>query len=187
MSNNVRANVELGLNVVITVAIVVVAVVLVKRYAFSPENPGSLPRITKGERLNIPNTDWEKNEKSLVFFLKRDCVYCTSNAPLYRQLVDDASKRNVKWLAILPDSIEEGREYLRSLALPIENAQSGSLSSYKIPGTPSVLFVDRHGIVKSVWIGAVPGQERQMRDELVALFNEPISKELPAEQEKLRK
>ena len=78
----------------------------------------------------------------------------------------------MKWLAILPNSVEEGREYLRSLALPIENVQSGSLSSYKIPGTPSVLFVDHQGIVKSVWIGAAPGQESQMRDELIALFDE---------------
>lgn len=172
MPSNVKANIELGVNIVIAIAIVAVAVVVVKRYAFTPANPASLPRITKGERLNVPNTDWEQNEKSLVFFLKKDCVYCTSNAPFYRQLVEDASKRNVKRLAILPDSIEEGRDYLRSLALPIENVQSGSLSSYKIPGTPSVLFVDRHGIVKSVWIGAVPGQEKQMRDELAALFAE---------------
>jgi peroxiredoxin len=172
MSNNARANIELGLNVAIAIAVVVVAVVVVKRYAFPPQNPASLPRITKGERLNVPNTDWQQNQKSLVFFLKKDCVYCTSNAPFYRQLLEEASKRNVKWLAILPNSVEEGREYLRSLALPIENVQSGSLSSYKIPGTPSVLFVDRQGIVKSVWIGAAPGQESQMRDELIALFDE---------------
>ncbi|MGI8917111.1 MAG: peroxiredoxin family protein [Pyrinomonadaceae bacterium] len=174
MSKISRANIDLALNILITVAIVVVAVVVVKRYVFPPENPGRLPQITKGERLDVPNIDWQQNEKTLVFFLKKDCVYCTSNAPFYRQLIEDASKRNVKWLAILPDSIEEGKEYLKSLALPIENVQSGSLSSYKIPGTPSVLFVDRQGIVKSVWIGAVPGQESQMRAELTALFNENL-------------
>jgi peroxiredoxin len=171
MSRNVRANVELGVNIVIAFAIVVVAVAVVKRYAFPPANPGSLPRITKGEQLNVPNVDWAQNKKSLVFFLMKDCKYCESSAPFYRQLIEDASKRNVKWLAILPNSVEEGRKYLQSLGLPIENVQTGSLSSYKIPGTPSVLFVDNEGIVKSVWIGTMPGREKEIRDELVALFD----------------
>jgi len=43
MSKNVRANIELGVNIVIAVAIVVVAAAVVKRYAFPPVNPGSLP------------------------------------------------------------------------------------------------------------------------------------------------
>lgn len=171
MSKNVRANIELGANIVIAVAIVVVAAVVVKRYAFPPVNPGSLPRITKGERLSVPNVNWELNKKSLVFFLLKDCKYCEASAPLYRQLIEEASKRNVKLLAILPNSIAEGTKYVQSLGLPIENVQTGSLSSYKIPGTPSVLFVDRQGIVKSVWIGAVPGREKELREELVALFD----------------
>ncbi len=175
MPNNVRANIELGLNIVIAVAVVVVAGVIIKRYAFQqPVSRDSIqqqPQITRGERVNIPNVDWEQNRKSLVFFLQKDCVYCDSIAPFYRQLIEDAGKRNVKWLAILPNSVEEGRQYIQSLALPIDNVQTGSLPSYKIPGTPSVLFVDHQGIVRSVWIGAVPGRENEIRDELVALFD----------------
>jgi peroxiredoxin len=171
MSRSVRANLELGANVVIAIAIVVVAVVIVKRYASPPTTPASLPRINIGERLNVPNVDWEQNKKSLVFFLMKDCKYCKSTAPFYRQLIEDASKRNVQRLAILPNSVEEGKKYVESLGLPIENVQTGALTSYKIPGTPSVLFVDRRGIVKSVWIGAEPGRDKEMRDELVALFD----------------
>jgi peroxiredoxin len=184
MPNNVRANLELGAQIVIAIAIVVVAGVVVKRY-LSPRqvSPASLPRITIGERLNVPNVDWEQNKKTLVFFLMKDCKYCKSSAPFYRQLIEDASKRNVKWLAILPNSVEEGRNYVQSLELPIENVQTGSLSSYKIPGTPSVLFVDNQGIVKSVWFGAEPGREKEMRDELISLFDSKISSEAPATEE----
>jgi hypothetical protein len=46
----------------------------------------------------------------------------------------------------------------------------GSLSSYKIPGTPSVLMVDGEGTVRGVWIGAEPGRDRQLREELVSLL-----------------
>lgn len=184
MPNNVRANLELGAQIVIAIAIVVVAGVVVKRSLFPRQvSPASLPRITIGERLNVPNVDWDQNKKSIVFFLMKDCKYCKSSAPFYRQLIEDASKRNVKSLAILPSSVEEGSKYVQSLELPIENVQTGSLSSYKIPGTPSVLFVDKEGIVKSVWIGADPGREREMRDELVALFDAKTSNEVPAKQE----
>ena len=184
MPNNVRANLELGAQIVIAIAIVVVAGVVVKRY-LSPRqvSPASLPRITKGERLNVPGVDWEQNKKSLVFFLMKDCAYCKSSAPFYHQLIEEASKRNVKSLAILPNSVEEVRNYVQSLELPIENVQTGSLSSYKIPGTPSVLFVDNRGIVKSVWFGAEPGREKELRDELVALFDAKTSNEVPAKQE----
>ena len=101
----------------------------------------------------------------------KDCKYCEARAPFYRELIEDASKRNMKRLAILPNSIEEGRKHVQSLGLSIDDVQTGSLPSYKVPGTPSVLFVDNHGIVRSVWIGAEPGREKEMRDELVALFD----------------
>ena len=169
MSRNVRANIELGINIIVAIAVVIVAAAVVKRYALSP-SPVTSPRITKGERLDVPNVNWEQNEKTLVFFLIKDCPYCQSIAPLYRQLIADASERNVKVLAILPNSIKEAKEYVQFLELPITNVQTGSFSSYKIPGAPSVLFVDRQGIVQSAWLGAVPGREQEMLDDLRRLL-----------------
>lgn len=172
MPKNLRANIELGAQIVIAVAVVVAAGVLVKRNLFPARvaNPASLPRINAGEKLNVPNVDWQQNQKSLVFFLKKDCSFCTSSAPFYRQLLAEASKRNVKSLAILPDSDREAREYVKSLDLRIDTVQTGSLASYKISGTPTVLFVDRQGIVRNVWFGAAPEREKEMRDKLFELF-----------------
>jgi peroxiredoxin len=169
MSKNIRANIELGINIVVAIAIVVVASAVVKRYAFS-SNPTSPPRIAKGDRLEVPNVNWEQNEKTLVFFLIKDCRYCQASAPFYRQLLADAAERNVKVLAILPNSAKEAKEYVQHLELPIDDLQTGSLASYKIPGAPSVLFVDKQGIVKSAWLGATQGREQEMRDDLIALF-----------------
>jgi len=172
MRNNVKANIEFAAQIVIAVAVVFAAGVLVKRNFFPQSgNSASLPRINAGERLNVPNIDWGQNKKSLVFFLKKDCAYCTSSAPFYRQLIEDASKRNVKSVAVLPNSADEARKYLQYLELPIENIQTGPLSSYKISGTPTVLFVDSQGIVMSVWFGAQTEREKEMRDKLVELFD----------------
>jgi peroxiredoxin len=172
MQSKVRANIELTAQVIIALAVVIAAAALVKRTFYSGQvNHSNLPRINAGERLSLPNIDWEKNQKSLVFFLKKDCPYCTSSASFYRQLIDDAAKRDVKCLAILPNSTDEARKYIQYLELPIENIQTGSsLTAYKITGTPTVLFVDNHGIVRSAWFGAQPDREKEMRDKLVALF-----------------
>lgn len=168
---NVRANIEFGAQIAIALAVVVSAGVLIQRTVFPRQiNPPNLPRINAGERLSVPDVDWGRNKKSLVFFLKKDCAYCTSSAPFYRQLIEEASKRNVVSLAILPNSGDEARKYLQYLELPIENVLTASLSSYKIPGTPTVLFVDSRGIVKSAWFGAQPEREKEMRDKLVELF-----------------
>jgi peroxiredoxin len=172
MPNNLRTNIEMGAQIVIAVAILVAAGVLVKRTVFPRQgNPPSLPRINVGERLDVPNVDWAQNKKSLVFFLKKDCPYCTSSAPFYRQLIEDASQRNVKSVAVLPNSADEARKYLQYLELSIDNVQSDPSTAYKISGTPTVLFVDEGGIVRGVWFGAMPGREKEMRDKLVQLFD----------------
>jgi peroxiredoxin len=170
MRRSFRENFELGLNILIAIAVVTVAAVVVKRYVF-PSPASARPTITQGTRLTVPNVSWEQNQKTLVFFLMKDCKFCTASAPFYRQLIDEGSKRNVKMLAILPDRLEAAKEYLRSTGLPIENVQSADLSSYNVSSTPTVLFVNSQGVVSRVWVGAPPAREKEMKDELLALFD----------------
>jgi len=103
--------------------------------------------------------------------LKKDCPYCTSSADLYRQLMDEAAKRNVKCIAVLPNSREDALKYLQYLELPFEKVYTGPVEEYKISGTPTVVFVDQNGIARSVWIGAQTEREKEMRDTLVELFD----------------
>lgn len=176
MKNQFRANLELGAQLVIAIGIIVVAGLLVKQHFF-PASTGfaKATQISAGEKLSVPNIDWEQNKKSLVFFLQKGCRYCDASAHFYQQLIADADSKGVQSLAILPNSIEDARQYLESLQLPVKNVQTGSLASYKIHGTPTVLFVDRDGIVKSVWYGAMlgPEQETEMRNGLGKLFEAP--------------
>ena len=172
MRAGLRANIELVTQAVVAIAIVITAGVLVKRTVFSAEgNSARSPRINTGDRLNVPTIDWAQNKKSLVFFLKKDCPFCTSSANFYRQLIDEASKRNVQCIAVLPNSPEEARKYLQYLELPFENIYTGPVEDSRISGTPTVVFVDQNGIVKSVWIGAQTDREKEMRDTLVHLFD----------------
>lgn len=175
MVKNLRANIETGASIVIAIAVVVIAVVVVKRY-ISPPPPPSTNAANEAEKLlnkpiQVPTVDWGKNKQTLVFFLRKDCVYCETSAPLYRQLIDDATQRNVKLLAILPNSAEESRQYVQTLGLPIQDLYSSPLSDYNIPGTPTLLFVDGQGITKGAWVGASTGHEKEMRGQVIALMD----------------
>jgi peroxiredoxin len=173
MPKNLRSNIELVAQVAIAIAVLVVAGVVVKRYlSAGPENRlEDQEQMMLGTRINVPNIDWAENRKTVVFFLNKDCVYCKMSAPLYRDLIAEASKRNSKHLAILPNSIEEGRKYLQELDLPIADVHTAPLSSYRVPVTPTVLFVDSHGLIKGVWMGAAPAKEKAMREQLLALLD----------------
>ena len=85
----------------------------------------------------------------------------------------------MKSVAVLPNPVEEAREYLRSLELPIENVQSAPLTPYKISGTPTLLFVDRRGMVRNTWFGAVTEKDREseIQDQLKLLFDEDSGKQ----------
>jgi thioredoxin-related protein len=172
MPNNIRANLELGAQLAIAISIVIVAGVLVKRQVFSSPARVNAPQINAGEKLTVPNVNWEQNKKTLVFFLQKGCHYCSESAPFYRQLIASAESKNVKLLAIFPNTADDARQYLQSLDLRIENLQTGPLTSYKVNGTPTVLFVDHHGIVRNVWFGAAPEREQEIRNRLGKLFEE---------------
>ncbi len=180
MQNNVRANIELGAQIAIAIAVLVVSGVLVKRQFFPRQlSPANVPRISAGERLELSDVDWKQNKRSLVFFLNKDCHYCTSSAPFYRQLTEEAARRSVKSLAVLPNSIEDAKAYIHSIELPIDDVRTGPLSSYKIPGTPTVLFVNSRGTVERAWFGDASGKEKQIREEFLALVEKPLSTDSP--------
>ena len=85
--------------------------------------------------------------------------------------MDEATKRKVTCIAVLPNSPEDARKYLQYLELRFENIYTGPVEDQKINGTPTVIFVDQNGIARSVWIGAQTEREKEMRETLVRLFD----------------
>ena len=85
--------------------------------------------------------------------------------------MDEASKRNVKCIAVLPNSPEDARKYLQYLELSFQNIYTGPIEDSKISGTPTIVFVDQNGVAKGVWIGAQDEREKAMHNTLVQLFD----------------
>lgn len=175
MQHSLRSNIEFSAQIMIAIAVLVVAGILVKRHFFPEGRPTfNMPAISAGERLSLADIDWNENKKSLVFFLNKDCHYCTSSAPVYRQLKEEARKQKVKSLAVFPHSIEEAKAYLESIQLSFDEIHSSPLAPYKIPGTPTVLFVNSSGTVEKVWFGDVSGREKQIQEEFLTLAENTV-------------
>jgi peroxiredoxin len=174
-TNALRSRIELGLNIAIAMAIVVVAAVTVMRYLASRhaqehDRGNRNPPTLVGTRLSIPGLGGGRTRKNLVLFMRSDCPACKMAAPLYRELIAEASKRDVKSVAILPDSPEEGKQYLQSLQLRAQDVQSADLSAYSISAVPTALVVDGDGAVQGSWIGVKQGQEKTVANEVIALL-----------------
>jgi hypothetical protein len=89
-------------------------------------------------------------------------------------LQEEAIKQNVKLLAVFPHSTEEGKAYLESIQLSMDDIHSSPTAPYKIRGTPTVLFVNSSGTVEKGWFGDVSGREKQIREEFLALAEKSV-------------
>jgi thioredoxin-related protein len=162
-SEKLTKRLEMGAYVaIIGMALVVTATLipkLVGRY-FPKSVTQAAPALKAGDRISVPNEDWEKNGKTLLLVLSTSCHFCTESAPFYRTLV--AKTQNEQQLhvaAIFPQSVEEGREYLSSLGIIVADVLNVPRQSFEVKGTPTLILVDDKGAVVNSWTGKLAPTE----------------------------
>jgi hypothetical protein len=147
---------EIAANVALIVGTVVVGGVLVRKQFF-PSAPARPARIQPGERIELPGVDWSRARHTAVVVLQAGCHYCTESAPFYARLAAEAAKRPaVALLAVMPQEATQARQYLEAQKVPIGRVVQARPGSIKVRGTPTVLLVDRAGVVTRAWFGKLP-------------------------------
>lgn len=153
------------LDIVTNIALVIVAViasaVLVRNYLLSRAGRDLPPQIAVGEKLSLTGVDWQGYGATLVLALAPGCDSCSESAPFYRRLTAELATQRVHMTGVLPASVEESREYLRSLKVEIADVRQGSFEALKIRGTPTLILVDQQGVVVNVWLGRFPPEQEQ--------------------------
>lgn len=144
----------------INAALVVLAIafvgVLVKKFLFQPSNlPDEIaPTIEIGGRLDTVDVDWEKRDYTLVFGLSTACHFCTESGAFYREIVQRLKGRSqIQLIALFPEPASEGREYLQNLGVSIGDIRKTNLRAHGFAGTPTLLLIDRAGVVTDLWVG----------------------------------
>ncbi len=155
MSNpSISKKLEVAANVAILVVCLLLAITLVKRYLL-PERargPARGEEVQPGAKLALAAVDWKASPRSLVMVLSNHCHFCSESGPFYKRLAAQNPK-TFRMIAVLPQPVKDGQEFLRSLDISVEEVRQASPASLKVLGTPTLLLVDGQGVVVKVWRG----------------------------------
>ena len=163
--------VEVLANVAVIVTSIVLCSVLVKRYFLTPKqtvtaaapstpsaNAPKASALQPGTKISLPGIDWSKNSRTVVLALSTTCRFCSESGPFYQKL-EQQKPGTVGLVAVLPQSVEDSRDYLNKLGVKTATLIQGSLSSIGVSGTPTLLLVDQNGSLIASWVGKLPDNE----------------------------
>lgn len=148
--------VELLANIAIIVVALLLSTVLIKHYLLPAHQIEPIPQsqIQPGAQIPLTGVDWAANGQTLLLVLSEGCHFCSESAPFYQRLVHITTGRDdVRLVALLPQDITRGRQYLSGLGVPISEVRQVNLASLGVRGTPTLVLVDSAGKVTGVWIG----------------------------------
>jgi len=157
--DRVYKKVELVANIAIILVAVSLAVVLVKRFVFTPRNENTV-QSNVGTKLSQPDIDWTKSNKNVVLMLSNTCHFCTESAPFYKRLVQEQTQRGTfRLTAVLPQPVSDGQKYLNGLGVEINEIRQLSPGGIRISGTPTILLDNSAGVVTEEWLGKLPPEK----------------------------
>lgn len=162
------SKVELFANIAIVIVALLIGGVLAKRNFFDNQSQAKSETSIIGSKISLPEVDWEKNQKTLLLVLSKDCRYCTESLPFYQQLAKEALARgNVKLIAVFPQSVVESKHYLNEAGIAIDDIRQATPATFGVRGTPTLILADSEGAAKKSWMGKLsPDKEGEILSQL---------------------
>jgi rhodanese-related sulfurtransferase len=146
---------EWVVNIVLGLVAVLFIGVIAQRFLVSSKPKGVRP-LEVGRKLNLPGVDLAGNKQTLLMALSTNCHFCTESAALYRRLAAGlAHNGETRVVAVLPQTVEEGRQYLQSLDVPVETVLQANLASAGFAATPTLVIVKDDGTITDMWTGTL--------------------------------
>lgn len=162
MNNKLNKRIELVVNLAIILVVILIGVFFVKNYLLpSRSTPETVDyRVPAGTKVSLPEIDWAQNGETLLVVLKKGCRFCAESAPFYQRLASEtAAKNGVRLVAVLPQEINEAKQYLSSLNVPIDEVRQAELAALGVRGTPTLILVNGKGEVVESWAGKLPAED----------------------------
>jgi hypothetical protein len=160
-----RRILEISANILIVVAAIAFCGFLIDRYLSKGEQPAAARSATQnapqpGAKLNLGNVDLDTGQKNLVMVLSTACRFCIESTGFYQKL----SKRNLegnqlKIIAAFPQEISDSKQYLSDKGIIATDVIKVAPAELMVGGTPTLMVVDRDGIVKVAWVGKLPPEK----------------------------
>jgi hypothetical protein len=165
MLESAAKKIELIANVAIIVIACLLATVLVRQHLFAKPAEVSVKEQPAGPRASSPSVtsldiNWAANRQTLILAISSSCHFCTASAPFYQKLVQNKSK--TKLIAVLPQSVQEGENYLKRLGVAVDEVRQLDFNQIGVQGTPTLLLVDRSGVIRNSWVGKLPSDKESV-------------------------
>ncbi|MBI4910610.1 MAG: hypothetical protein HY820_43760 [Acidobacteria bacterium] len=157
--------VQRTLEILVNVAILVTAGLVIATLAGGYRNTGGMASNPhEGTKLAIEGHDWSAVRSTVVLVLDTKCRHCAEGTPFYRRLAEAARREKAGLLAILPQAPADGKKYLSELAVNVNQVRQEDLVKLGFRGTPTILVVDRKGVVKRAWSGVPASQDQALKE-----------------------
>jgi thiol-disulfide isomerase/thioredoxin len=137
---------------------------VVKNLGSSVWDPGSssTEQSGVGRRLAV-GFDFSATPETAVVALEQGCGPCIASMPFYRRLSAELAKKGLPLLALFPRNAEQGDFYLQSNGVGFAAVRQAVFGNAGIEGTPTLMIVDRRGVIRRVWLGLLTRrQEREV-------------------------
>jgi hypothetical protein len=157
--SEMKTKIEAIANVTVIVVALALGCVVLNRYVASSRAPRS---VAAGDRLaKIPGLDWNQHRRTLVLVLNTGCHFCQDSIPFYQKLAQaQRPGRDVpEIVAVFPNEAEMVRQFTAHEGLTIQSVPGVPLEKLHVNGTPTLILVNREGLVERSWIGVLTARQ----------------------------
>ena len=109
----------------------------------------------------LPAVDFSATSRTAVLFFRTSCGFCSKSMPFYKRLHDalEASLDGARLVVVGSEAVGEISSYFKAQGISLDSVISTPAADPKVPGTPTLVFVDSRGTVENVWVGLLTAEQ----------------------------
>ena len=152
-----KSGLDVAANVAILGVCILIGTIGVKKFLLNDPHAAA-DMLRKGSRMELPGVDWGRADRTLLLALSTQCHFCDESSEFYRRLAPKASAAGVPLVAVFPQSTNEAHTHWTSQSLPLTGVEFVQVPAGRLPisGTPTVVLINRKGVVLRTWTGKQP-------------------------------
>jgi rhodanese-related sulfurtransferase len=120
-----------------------------------------------GTHVNLEGATFPESPLTVLLIASPDCTFCRQSAPFYKTLWAHSRKSGIPLYVAVP-SKSTAAEYLRSSGLDKATLVTWKSVGLTVDGTPTLLMIDRTGIIRRSWVGMLKGNKETEVLDLIA-------------------
>ena len=146
---------------IIVSVIIVLALALPRIEQIRARAPLALSKSVSAPNLGS-DISYAASEQTLALVIRSDCPYCQASIEFYKKVaVATRNSKKTQIVAVFPKRDVQWSSYLQEQGVPVAKTVQLDLRPTQIRATPTLLLVDRSGVVRGNWVGVLADAEQR--------------------------